>query len=119
MEAGLYMEIMEYAELFSPLFLGEYIVGPFYGMYTDGGNKCRISFLDSFAGQEAQPSCSTCAMLPDHFAFQYDMRSGNEFARRALGVSYRTEPKSAENSRFWQPDYIRYYLIRTNDKTKI
>ena len=57
-------------------------------------------------------------MLPDHFAFQYDMRSGNEFARRALGVSYRTEPKSAENSRFWQPDYIRYYLIRTNDKTK-
>ena len=47
------------------------------------------------------------------------MRSGNEFARRALGVSYRTEPKSAENSRFWQPDYIRYCLIRTNEKTKL
>ena len=58
-------------------------------------------------------------MLPDYFAFQYDMRSGNEFARRALGVSYRTKPKSAENSRFWQPDYIRYCLIRTNEKTKL
>ena len=24
--------------------------------------------------------------------------------------------KSAENSHFWQPDYIRYYLIRTSEK---
>ena len=55
-------------------------------------------------------------MLPEYFAFQYDMRSGNEYAHRSLGESYSVEPKSAENSHFWQPDYIRYYLIKTSEK---
>ena len=39
-------------------------------------------------------------MLPEYFAFQYDMRSGNEYAHRSLGESYTVEPKSAENSHF-------------------
>lgn len=97
-------------------YFGEYIVG-LYGMYTDGETNAGFHFSIPLPGKKRSRH-AVRVMLPDYFAFQYDMRSGNEFARRALGVSYRTEPKSAENSRFWQPDYIRYYLIRTNEKTK-
>lgn len=98
-------------------YFGEYIVG-LYGMYTDGETNAGFHFSIPLPGKKRSRH-AVRVMLPDYFAFQYDMRSGNEFARRALGVSYRTEPKSAENSRFWQPDYIRYYLIRTNEKTKL
>ena len=76
-------------------------------------------FISRFLCRAKRNRHAVRVMLPDHLLFSMICVAGNEFARRALGVSYRTEPKSAENSRFWQPDYIRYYLIRTNDKTKL
>lgn len=95
-------------------YFGEYIVG-IYGMYTDGAKNAGFNFSIPLPGKKRRRHALR-VMLPEYFAFQYDMRSGNEYAHRSLGNSYNTEPKSAENSRFWQPDYIRYYLIRTSEK---
>ena len=95
-------------------YFGEYIVG-IYGMYTDGATNAGFNFSIPLPGKKRRRHLLQ-VMLPEYFAFQYDMRSGNEYAHRSLGESYSIEPKSAENSRFWQPDYIRYYLIRTSEK---
>lgn len=95
-------------------YFGEYIVGV-YGMYTDGTKNAGFHFSIPLPGKKRKRH-AVRVMLPECFGFQYDMRSGNEYAHRSLGESFSTEPKSAENSRFWQPDYIRYYLIRTNEK---
>lgn len=95
-------------------YFGEYIVG-IYGMYTDGAKNAGFNFSIPLPGKKRKRHALR-VMLPEYFAFQYDMRSGNEYAHRSLGESYNTEPKSAGNSRFWQPDYIRYYLIRTSEK---
>ena len=95
-------------------YFGEYIVG-IYGMYTDGATNAGFNFSIPLPGKKRRRHLLR-VMLPEYFAFQYDMRSGNEYAHRSLGESYSVEPKSAENSHFWQPDYIRYYLIRTSEK---
>lgn len=95
-------------------YFGEYIVGV-YGMYTDGTKNAGFHFSIPLPGKKRKRH-AVRVMLPECFGFQYDMRSGNEYAHRSLGESFSAEPKSAENSRFWQPDYIRYYLIRTNEK---
>ena len=94
-------------------YFGEYIVG-IYGMYTDGAKNAGFNFSIPLPGKKRKRHALRI-MLPEYFAFQYDMRSGNEYAHRSLGESYNTEPRSVENSRFWQPDHIRYYLIRTSE----
>lgn len=98
-------------------YFGEYIVGV-YAMYTGGAKNAGFHFSIPLPGQK-RPRRVVRVMLPEYFAFQYDMRSGNEYARRSLGVSYGTEPRSTENAHFWQPDYIRYYLIRTNGEMSL
>ena len=85
------MEIMEYAELF-PGYFGEYIVG-IYGMYTDGATNAGFNFSIPLPGKKRKRHALR-VMLPEYFAFQYDMRSGNEYAHRSLGESYSVEPKS-------------------------
>lgn len=95
-------------------YFGEHIVGV-YAMYTDGAKNAGFHFSIPLPGKKRNRH-AVRVMLPDDFSFQYDMRSGNEYAKHSLGESYSTEPRSAENTRFWQPDYIRYYLIRTNEK---
>ena len=95
-------------------YFGEYIVG-IYGMYTNGATNAGFNFSIPLPGKKRRRHLLQ-VMLPEYFAFQYDMRSGNEYAHRSLGESYSVEPKSAENSHFWQPDYIRYYLIKTSEK---
>lgn len=98
-------------------YFGECIVG-IYGMYTDGTKNAGFYFSIPLPGKKRKRH-AVRVMLPEYFSFQYDMRSGNEYTNRSLGESYNTEPKSAEISRFRQPDYIRYFLIRTSDKRKI
>ena len=95
-------------------YFGEYIVG-IYGMYTNGATNAGFNFSIPLPGKKRKRHLLR-VILPEYFAFQYDMRSGNEYAHRSLGESYSVEPKSAENSHFWQPDYIRYYLIKTSEK---
>lgn len=98
-------------------YFGEYIVGV-YAMYTDGAKNGGFHFSIPLPGKKRSRH-AVRVMLPEYFAFQYDMNSGNEYASRSLGQSYHTEPTSAKNTNFWQPDYIRYYLIRTNKNMKI
>lgn len=93
-------------------YFGEYIVGV-YALYTDGEKNAGFHFSIPLPGKKRSRKNGFRIMLPDYFSFRYDMRSGNAYARRRLGETYHTEPTSAENSRFYQPDYVRYYLIRT------
>ena len=96
-------------------YFGEYIVGV-YALCADGEKNAGFHFSIPLPGKKRSRANGFRVMLPDYFAFRYDMRSGNNYARRRLGEEYHTEPTSAENSRFYQPDYVRYYLIRTIEK---
>lgn len=94
-------------------YFGEYIVGV-YAMYTDGEKNAGFHFSIPLPGKKRSRRKGMRVMLPENFSFQFDMRGGNEYARRRLGEGYRTEPKAAQDARFYQPDYIRYFLIKTN-----
>ena len=55
-------------------YFGEYIVG-LYGMYTDGETNAGFHFSIPLPGKKRNRHAER-VMLPDHFAFQYDMRAG-------------------------------------------
>ena len=93
-------------------YFGEYIVGV-YALYADGKTNVGFHFSIPLPGKKRSRWHGMRVMLPPYFAFQYGMRGGGEYVRRRLGESYRTESVSAENARFYQPDYIRCYLIKT------
>jgi hypothetical protein len=97
-------------------YFGEYLVG-LYAMYTGGDKNYGFHFSVPLPGKKRSRHLVRL-MAPRQFAFQYSMRSGSDYTKRALGVNYNTEPKSATDARFWQPDYIRHFLIETHRRTE-
>ncbi|MDR0891002.1 MAG: YjbH domain-containing protein [Mediterranea sp.] len=92
-------------------YFGEYIVGV-YAMHTGGNKNYGFHFSIPLPGKKRSRH-PVRLMLPGQFSYQYSMQSGPDYVRRALGVNYSTEPKTATNARFWQPDYIRHYLMES------
>ncbi|MDR0891005.1 MAG: YjbH domain-containing protein [Mediterranea sp.] len=92
-------------------YFGEYIVG-IYAMYTGNNKNYGFHFSIPLPGKRRSRH-AVRVMLPRQFSYQYSMQSGPDYTRKALGINYSTEPKATTNARFWQPDYIRYYLIES------
>ena len=54
----------------------------------------------------------------DYFAWAYGMVADGEYIEKQLGKSYSTRPNENRSSNFYQPDYIRYFLIKEQQKEK-
>ena len=48
----------------------------------------------------------------DYFTWTYGMVADGEYIEKRLGRSYSTRPDENRSSNFYQPDYIRYFLIK-------
>ena len=52
----------------------------------------------------------------DYFAMEYSMESWGRYADEKMGKTYRTRPDENRSNRFFQPEYIRYFLIKEANK---
>lgn len=48
----------------------------------------------------------------DYFAFRYGMVAWGEYVDRQRGETYRTEPDQYRSKGFYQPEYVRYFLLK-------
>lgn len=94
---------------------GEYAIGV-YGMYTDGEINGGFHFSIPLPGKKWSRNRGVRIRQADYFAMEYSMESWGRYADEKMGETYRTRPDENRSSRFFQPEYIRYFLIKEANK---
>ena len=91
---------------------GEYTVG-LYGVYTGGDINAGFSFAVPLPGKKYKRWKGMRLKPADYFNYRYSMAAWGEFIDRKLGYTYNTVPGENRSKGFYQPDYIRYFLMKT------
>ena len=94
---------------------GEYAIGV-YGMYTDGEINGGFHFAIPLPGKKWSRNRGVRVRQADYFAMEYSMESWGRYADEKMGETYRTRPDENRSNRFFQPEYIRYFLIKEANK---
>ena len=94
---------------------GEYAIGV-YGMYTDGEINGGFHFAIPLPGKKWSRNRGIRVRQADYFAMEYSMESWGRYADEKMGETYRTRPDENRSNRFFQPEYIRYFLIKEANK---
>lgn len=91
---------------------GEYAIG-IYGLYTDGEVNGGFHFAIPLPGKKWSRNRGVRIRQADYFSMEYSMKSSwGRYADEKMGETYRTRPDENRSSRFFQPEYIRYFLIK-------
>lgn len=90
---------------------GEYAVG-LYALYTDGEINGGFHFALPLPGKKWSRKGFFRVKPADYFAWAYGMVAEGEYVEKRLGRSYNTTPNENRSSNFYQPDYIRHFLIK-------
>lgn len=93
---------------------GEYTVGVF-ALYTDGEVNGGFNFAIPLPGRKYKRWNGVRIKPSDYLSYQYNMVAYGDYIDRKLGITYNTEPGKNRSKGFYQPDYIRYFLIRHCD----
>ena len=91
---------------------GEYTVG-LYGVYTGGDANAGFSFAVPLPGKKYKRWKGMRLKPADYFNYRYKMTVWGEYVDRKLGHTYNTVPGENRSKGFYQPDYIRYFLMKT------
>ena len=87
-----------------------------YGMYTDGEINGGFHFAIPLPGKKWSRNPGVRVRQADYFAMEYSMESWGRYADEKMGETYRTRPDENRSNRFFQPEYIRYFLIKEANK---
>ncbi len=90
---------------------GEYAIG-LYALCTDGEINGGFHFAIPLPGKKWSRKGFFRVKPADYFAWAYGMVADGEYIEKRLGRSYSTRPDENRSSNFYQPDYIRYFLIK-------
>lgn len=90
---------------------GEYAIGV-YGMYTDGEINGGFHFAIPLPGKKWSRNRGIRIRPADYFAMEYSMTSWGRYVDEKMGQTYKTRPDENRSSHFFQPEYIRYFLIK-------
>lgn len=96
---------------------GEYAIG-LYALCTDGEINGGFHFAIPLPGKKWSRKGFFRVKPADYFAWAYGMVADGEYIEKQLGKSYSTRPNENRSSNFYQPDYIRYFLIKEQQKEK-
>lgn len=96
---------------------GEYAIG-LYALCTDGEINGGFHFAIPLPGKKWSRKGFFRVKPADYFAWAYGMVADGEYIEKQLGKSYSTRPNENRSSNFYQPDYIRYFLIKELQKEK-
>lgn len=93
---------------------GEYTVG-LYAMVAGGDINGGFSFAIPLPGKKYKRWKGMRLKPSDYFGFRYSMVAWGEYIDKNLGVTYNNEPNKNNSKGFYQPEYIRYFLIKETD----
>ena len=96
---------------------GEYAIG-LYALCTDGEINGGFHFAIPLPRKKWSRKGFFRVKPADYFAWAYGMVADGEYIEKQLGKSYSTRPNENRSSNFYQPDYIRYFLIKELQKEK-
>ena len=90
---------------------GESTVG-LYALYTEGHVNGGFNFAIPLPGRKYNRWKGMRLKPADYFTFEYGMEAGTEYKEKNLGVSYATTNWDNRSHGFYQPEYIRYFLMK-------
>ena len=90
---------------------GEYTVG-LYGIYTGGMVNGGFSFAIPLPGRKYKRWKGMRVKPADYFSYTYSMVAWGEYIDRNLGRDYQTQPGENRSKGFYQPDFIKDFLIK-------
>lgn len=90
---------------------GEYAIG-LYGMYIEGEINGGFHFSIPLPGRKWKRHRGIRIKPADSFAWTYSIVSQGKFVDERMGRSYHVRPDENKSSGFYQPDFIRYFLVR-------
>ena len=96
---------------------GEYAIGLF-GIYTSGEINGGFHFAIPLPGKKWNRKGFFRVKPADYFAWTYSMVAHGKYIDEQMGKSYYTRPDENRSGGFYQPDYIRYFLIKEAKKTQ-
>lgn len=97
---------------------GEYAIG-LYALYTGGEINGGFHFAIPLPGKRWKRNHAFRIKPADYFAWTYSMVSHGKYINDQMGKSYNIRPDENRSSNFYQPDYIRHFLIKEQErKTK-
>ena len=94
---------------------GEYAIGLF-GIYTAGEINGGFHFAIPLPGKKWKRKDFFRIKPADYFAWTYSMVAHGKYIDEQMGKSYYTRPGENRSSGFYQPDYIRYFLVKDAEK---
>lgn len=90
---------------------GEYAIG-LYGLYTNGEINGGFHFAIPLPGKKWSRKGFVRIKPADYFAWAYGMVAHGKYVDEQMGRSYSVRPNENRSSNYYQPDYIRYFLIK-------
>lgn len=94
---------------------GEYTVGV-YAIMAGGDINGGFSFAIPLPGKKYNRWKGMRIKPSDYWAYKYSMVAWGEYIDKKRGVYYNNEPNKNSSKGFYQPEYIRYFLIKEYDK---
>lgn len=94
---------------------GDYSIGV-YGLYTDGEVNGGFHFAIPLPGKKWSRNRGIRVRQADFFSMEYSMRSWGKYVDNHLAETYKTRPGENRSSRFFNPDFIRYFLVKEAEK---
>lgn len=93
---------------------GEYTVG-LYGIYTEGKVNGGFTLAVPLPGKKYKRWKGMRIKPADYFSYTYTMTAWGEYVDRNLGYTFHTVPGENRSKGFYQPDYVRYFLLKTTE----
>lgn len=94
---------------------GEYAIG-LYALYTSGEINGGFHFAIPLPGKKWSRKGFVRVKPANYFAWAYSMRADGKYIDERMGRSYSVRPDDNRSSNYYQPDYIRYFLIKELQK---
>ena len=96
---------------------GEYAIG-LYALCTDGKVNGGFHFAIPLPGKKWSRKGFFRVKPADYFAWSYGMVAHGNYVENRLGRNYSVRPNDNRSSGFYQPDYIRYFLIKESQQQR-
>lgn len=97
---------------------GEYAVGV-YAMCTGGEINGGFHFAIPLPGKKWSRKGPVRVKPSEYFSWVYSMVSWGKYVEEHMGKTYATRTDENKSSRFYQPDFIRYFLIKETMKSSV
>lgn len=93
---------------------GEFAIGV-YGLYTDGEVNAGFHLATPLPGRKWRRRGFLRVKPASYFQWQYGLVAHGKYYDEKMGRGYSTRPDDNRSADFYQPDYIRYFLIKMNE----